>query len=186
MVSGPFFTAHRIQSGINTYGMRLVQAFIRMPPIMAYTTTIFWGILGVLLFGTVGYVLIEGHMEMKEGTLSTAQHRIGGQCTYTDYKGGAKIVSIIKKSDAEGGYQLKFLFVPGRQIKEGLAQEQIGREITMTSKPSYPAGFLEQYVRKFDIKAGKVLDCTMKVIATGTCTPIVYEFPFTRLHEYFD
>jgi hypothetical protein len=32
-------------------------------------------------------------------------------------------------------------------------------------------------IEKFDIRPGKRIGCTLKVITRGTCTPILFEFP---------
>jgi len=109
----------------------------------------------------------------------SADRRVGGECQYHQYEGRAKIVSITKKSEIEKSseerYEIKFLFYPNQEIKESFAKVE-GREFPLLiNHNSYPG---RKFLEKYDIKVGKVFDCILKVIRKGTCTPILFEFPF--------
>jgi hypothetical protein len=112
---------------------------------------------------------------------------IGGECEYKRYKGRAEILSVIKKSgpdiNLQEKYEVKFLFTTDREIKETYAQLEGKEFLLLLSNSSYPGpGYLEKY----GIEVGRVFDCYLKVIVKGTCTPVLFEFPFIRLDDYFE
>jgi hypothetical protein len=110
---------------------------------------------------------------------------VGGQCDYKRYEGHARVISITKIVDSisysRERYEVKFVFIPDEEIKESFAQIE-GREfLLMLGNSSYPG---PKFLEKYGIEVGKVLDCHLKVIIKGTCTPILFEFPSVRLDDY--
>jgi hypothetical protein len=115
------------------------------------------------------------------------EHLIGGQCEYKVYEGRAKIISITKKSEPDSypyeRDEVKFLFTPDQEIKEAYAQTEGKEFLLLLSNSSYPG---PKFLEKYGIKIGKVFACYLKVIIKGTCTPVLFEFPYIRLDDYFE
>ena len=113
-------------------------------------------------------------MKEKEGI------RVGGICEYKAYKGRAKIISITPRkgdTDLKNEYEIKFLFFPEEEIMEPYARAD-GKEFLLLINNAY---FPDRpFIQKYDIKIGKIFDCSLRVIVKGTCTPILFEFPFTK------
>jgi hypothetical protein len=78
-------------------------------------------------------------------------------------------------------FEVKFIFLPEEEIKESFARVE-GREfLLLLANSTYPEGiFLERY----QIRTGKILDCILKVIRKGTCTPMLFDFPGINLSDY--
>ena len=114
----------------------------------------------------------------------------GGPCDYKEYKGKATIFSIRKKKAAKGyggksidGYDVKFSFVPFGEIKESHGKVE-GKLYSLKLTNSWYPG--SKFLEKYNIKEGKIFDCTIKVITKGTCTPILFDFPEITLSDYFE
>ena len=110
--------------------------------------------------------------------------RMGGPCEYNQYRGKARITSIKGLPEPNQGrekFEVKFIFLPEEEIKESFARVE-GREfLLLLTNSTYPEGiFLERY----QIKTGKTLDCILKVIRKGTCTPMLFDFPGINLSDY--
>jgi hypothetical protein len=103
---------------------------------------------------------------------------LGGSCDYKAYKGHAVITSITlneknrKKSLQE--YVVKFSFIPVSTITEKFAQPEGKEFVFLVDNSRYPT---RKCLEKNAIQVGKILDCTLRVIVGGTCTPILFEFP---------
>ncbi len=112
---------------------------------------------------------------------------IGGECEYKRYKGQATIISVTKKSrhdiKQQEKYEVKFLFTTDQEIKETYAQSEGQKFLLLLSNSSYPG---KRYLEKYGIEVGRIFDCYLKVIVKGTCTPVLFEFPFIRLDDYFE
>jgi len=108
-----------------------------------------------------------------------AEHIVGGECQYKQYQGCAQIVSITPIDRPAGyssnRYEVKFRFTPNQKIEEPFAQAE-GREFLLLLNHIYYPGL--NFLEKYDIKVGKFLDCNLKVIVRGTCTPMLFDFPF--------
>jgi hypothetical protein len=105
---------------------------------------------------------------------SSSSPRVGGPCTYKQYKGDAEIVSVIQRPGGLGEYEIKFSFHPQETIQEEFARVEGRQWILVQKDSSYPQNdFLTQY----GINAGKRFPCYLKVITKGTCTPVLFEFP---------
>lgn len=105
---------------------------------------------------------------------SSSQPRVGGTCIYKQYKGNAEIVSITLRSGTSGEYEIKFSFHPQETIQEEFARVEDKQWLLVQKDSAYPK---EDFLTQYDIKAGKSLPCSMKVITKGTCTPVLFEFP---------
>jgi hypothetical protein len=110
---------------------------------------------------------------------------VGGQCEYKEYEGRAEIISITRIArsihDPYEREEVKFKFIPYREIQESFARTE-GREFfLMLSNSSYPG---PKFLERYGIDVGKVFDCHLKVISQGTCTPTIFEFPSIRLDDY--
>ena len=109
-----------------------------------------------------------------ESASSSSKQFVGGPCTYKQYKGNAKIVSVNPKPDNPATFEIKFSFRTKKAIQEEYAQTE-GRQWTLVMNDfSNPR---EDFVKKYDIKPGKSFPCYMKVITKGTCTPVMFDFP---------
>jgi len=72
-------------------------------------------------------------------------------------------------------YEVKFRFIPDGKIEEQFVQTQ-GKEFPLLLNHNDHPGL--NFFEKYDIRPGKVLDCTLKVIVKGTCPPMLFDFPF--------
>lgn len=99
---------------------------------------------------------------------------LGGQCDYKNYSGEAEIVSLQKNTHEGGGFLVKFSFHPSEQISQEWADPRGKVFELLMSDMSYPDS---AFVEKYSLKPGQRLDCVMRVIVRGTCTPILFDFP---------
>lgn len=110
-----------------------------------------------------------------------SQPVFGGQCDYKEYKGYAKVTSIARaygENIPNGTYEVRFLFYTDQEIKEQYAQVKNKEFLLEVNNFSYHnSRFLEDN----EIKVGKILDCNLKVIVKGTCTPVIFEFPSIKI-----
>jgi len=106
------------------------------------------------------------------------EHIVGGPCEYKSYSGTASIVSIKEDDSSHGAvekkYEIRFTFQPDGVISESFAETE-GKKYTMLDKFSNPD---QEFIRRHNINEGGKLPCVMKVIVRGTCTPVLFEFPF--------
>ena len=112
---------------------------------------------------------------------------VGGPCDYRKYKGHAKIESITLKKQQKNYthevYEVKYSFIPDQIIEEPFARPE-GKEFVLLLKNSaYPGS---KFLKKYDIRVGRIFKCTMNVITKGTCTPVIFEFPTIRLDDYIE
>ena len=112
--------------------------------------------------------------------ISTGERTMGGPCEYRKYEGHAVVTSISPTPDSKGTsyekYAVKFHFYPDEEIQEPFARTE-GKEFLLMVKGSYPGS---QFLKRHRIRAGKVLHGTLKVMIHGTCTPTIFDFPFTN------
>jgi len=111
----------------------------------------------------------------------------GGQCEYKKYKGRAKIISITKKTKpprySHEVFEVKFTFDSDQEITENFARTEGKEFVLLLNNSEYPG---PKFLKKYNIRVGEVLECHMKVITKGTCTPIIFEFPTIKLDDYFE
>jgi hypothetical protein len=104
---------------------------------------------------------------------------VGGPCEYRSYPGQAEIVSVapVEASPAAAGgrYDVKFRFIPEGPVEDPLGKAALQRTFSLLPDREMPPD--RAFIEKFDIRPGKRLGCTLKVIMRGTCTPILFDFP---------
>lgn len=104
--------------------------------------------------------------------------RVGGSCQYKSYPGQATILSIANRQtddpDQARRFDVKFSFAPREKIEESFARVE-GRTFYLYGKNFlYPDG---EFLTDHNIHVDRVLDGTLRVIVSGTCTPILFDFP---------
>ena len=110
-----------------------------------------------------------------------SQTVFGGPCEYSVYKGKARIVSINKRHVPNSSYRsslenydVKFCFSPDVEIEDANVVVEGKQYRMMLDNSRYPG---PKFLIKYGIEVGKIFKCNMKVISSGTCTPILFQFP---------
>ncbi|MGO9147628.1 MAG: hypothetical protein ACLQDF_14800 [Desulfomonilia bacterium] len=107
----------------------------------------------------------------------------GGPCEYKDYKGNAEIVSIekIERNSASASikppnesYKVTYYFYPEKKIQETFVHVESRDFVLLLPNSSYPD---LEFIQKNNISIGKRIDCVLKVITKGACTPMIFKFP---------
>jgi hypothetical protein len=106
---------------------------------------------------------------------------VGGPCKYRSYPGYATILSITGNSaddkDKVGRFEVKFSFSPKDKITETFAQVE-GKTFNLYGNNfQYPD---EEFLVTNNIRTGKVMEGSLQVIISGTCTPVLFEFPVLK------
>ena len=102
-------------------------------------------------------------------------HLLGGSCEYRSYPGQAEIVSVVPSAAASGRFDVRFRFIPDGTIEEPLGKAALERTFLLLPDRETPPD--RAYVEQFDIRPGKRLGCTLRVITRATCTPVLFDFP---------
>lgn len=106
---------------------------------------------------------------------------VGGECVYKYYRGCGKIASITKIAESDipsqERYEIKFFFYPDQKITESFVQTEGKEFVFMINNNVY---FEKNFLETYDFRADKIFDCILKVITKGTCTPLIFEFPFIK------
>jgi len=138
----------------------------------------------------------EGEIMVAEfASIKKTGFRIGGHCTYFHYPGVSVITKIEKTEGSKRqirtsggpryeGYEIWFVFKTNQEIKEDWARKTITREHLFCLANSWYPG--PKYLEKYHIKVGSNHRCTLKVIRSGTCTPIIFEFNQLKKDDYFE
>jgi hypothetical protein len=103
---------------------------------------------------------------------------IGGPCRYKSYSGQATILSIAESQTGErekaGRFEVKFSFASPKKIEEAFAKVE-GKTFNLYGNNfQYPD---KDFIGSNQLQVGKVLDGNMQVIISGTCTPVLFDFP---------
>jgi hypothetical protein len=113
------------------------------------------------------------------GSETTRGPMVGGPCEYRSYPGQAEIVSVAPWAApalaAGERFDVKFRFIPDGPIEEPLGKAALERTFSLLPDREIPPD--RAFIEKVDIRPGKRLVCTLKVITRGTCTPILFDFP---------
>jgi hypothetical protein len=109
------------------------------------------------------------------GSETTRGPMVGGPCEYRSYPGQAEIVSVAPALVAGDRFDVKFRFIPDGPVEESLGKAALERTFSFLPDREMPPD--RAFMEKFDIRPGKRLVCTLKVITRGTCTPILFDFP---------
>jgi hypothetical protein len=111
-------------------------------------------------------------------TYHKANGWVGGPCQYKNYPGQATILSITgsqaNTSDPIKRFDVKFSFTPQEKILESFARVD-GKTYNLYGHNwQYPD---QEFLRVNNIGVGKILDGSLRVIVSGTCTPVLFDFP---------
>jgi hypothetical protein len=133
------------------------------------------GFLTIVMIG----VVLPGIGCSMTGSETTRGPLVGGPCEYRSYPGQAEIVSVAPwaapAAAAGERFDVKFRFIPDGPVEEPLGKAALQRTFPLLPDRETPPE--RALIEKFDIRPGKRLGCTLKVITRGTCTPILFDFP---------
>jgi|GEM_PF-1174426 len=125
-----------------------------------------------------------------KGKPDPAGLRVGGPCTYADHPGTATILAVtpaLPDKDVPTppypGMTVTYVFASDRPLPpQGIHLE--GKVQTMTLVNGWPPG--RKFLEKYGVRPGAALPCVLRVITSGTCTPLLFEFPGINLADYFE
>lgn len=103
---------------------------------------------------------------------------VGGPCQYKSYPGQATILSITKSQAGDQTkiprFDVKFSFTPQTKIEEKFVRME-GKTFNLYGNNfQYPD---QQFLTTHKIHVGKVMNGSLQVITSGTCSPVMFEFP---------
>jgi len=103
---------------------------------------------------------------------------IGGPCQYKSYPGQATILSLTESQTVDPDkikrFDVKFSFAPQGKIEESFAGVQ-GKTFSLYGNNfKYPD---REFLSNHNIHVGRILDGSLQVITSGTCTPVLFDFP---------
>jgi hypothetical protein len=105
----------------------------------------------------------------------------GGPCQYKSYPGQATILSITGSQTSNPGqvkrFDVKFSFTPQEKIEESYARVEGKTFDLYGNNYQYPD---QEFITVNNIQVGKVLDGSLQVIVSGTCTPVLFDFPVLK------
>ena len=130
-----------------------------------------WTALTVIMIGAV----LPGIGCCMANSGTQQESMVGGSCEYRSYPGQAEILSVAPIEAAGERFDVQFRFVPDRPVEEPLGMTALQRTFTLLPEREMPPD--RAYIEKFDIRPGTRIECTLKVITRGTCTPILFDFP---------
>jgi len=104
-------------------------------------------------------------------TLALGVPLVGGPCTYSKYIGRAVITRVALAGGSSSAYDAFFRFTTKQTITEDWAQGENGKE-----NPLSMINGIEGNLLAFHVKPGNSYVCTLSVITSGTCTPLIYSF----------
>ena len=116
--------------------------------------------------------------------------RVGGPCTYADHPGTATILAVTPAApgkDASAppypGMTVTYAFkAAGSLPPQGI--HLAGKVPTLTLVNGWAPG--RRFLEKYGIRPGAALPCVLRVITSGTCTPLLFAFPGIDLADYFE
>lgn len=118
--------------------------------------------------------------------------RVGGPCSYESYPGTVTFVDVKPwqpESPTAGvptpypPLAVTFTFTPAQPLtNEPLYKPGVVHTFTLIN--SMPPG--PRFAAKYGITAGAAVPCQLRVIRSGTCTPVVFEFPGIDRADYFE
>jgi hypothetical protein len=116
--------------------------------------------------------------------------RVGGPCAYSDYPGTATIVSVEpvphSASDWAGlpyqPYRVRFTFAPAKPVPHRLYVQGKHHELTLSG--GTPPG--PKFLKKFNITPGASFTAELRLIESGTCSPVVFTFQGIDVLDHFE
>ncbi|MFP5213174.1 MAG: hypothetical protein ACLGPL_07320 [Acidobacteriota bacterium] len=113
--------------------------------------------------------------------METPKSVVGGRCEYRSYDGVAEIVSVtlIGRAEERGRdtFEVKFRFHTHEAIAESFARGAAGDEpIQLLSV----GGEIPRrdFTEAQGLIVGKRIPCVLQAIVKGTCTPVIFKFPW--------
>ncbi len=94
----------------------------------------------------------------------------GGPCQYKEYPGHAVIHGVEESRD---GLEIRFFFLPETEVTDQLFQADKAYLLLDPRGRRPEHGF----ARKKDLQPGSILDCRLRLIVKGACTPVLFDFP---------
>lgn len=127
---------------------------------------------------------------------ASQDRKAGGQCRYAEHPGTCTILSVEKTPDSTAqaslsggpgyaGLAVAFTYASAEAGNgDALVRQAIeGRHELQLMNSWYPG---PRFLERYGIAAGKSFACTLEVIAEGTCTPTVINFPLVDRADYFE
>jgi hypothetical protein len=116
---------------------------------------------------------------------------VGGPCTYTATPGTMIISKVAKTKGSKAqassagyeGYEVTFKFTTKARVSNDW-REYLKRAQTFTLLNGWHPG--ERYIKKYGIAEGKTFPCTLELIKTGTCSPVIFTFKGLDPVDYFE
>lgn len=103
---------------------------------------------------------------------------VGGPCQYKSYPGQATILSVSRSQTGNQEtierFDVLFSFKPQRRVEESFARDAAKKFHLYGNNFQYPD---REFLQVNNLRAGSVLEGSMKVIISGTCTPVLFDFP---------
>jgi hypothetical protein len=115
---------------------------------------------------------------------------VGGPCAYADHPGTATFLAVTPASPSDPasgppypGLTVTYVFAPEGPLPP-LAAPQAGR----VHRQPLPNGWAPgpRFLDKYGIRPGLAVPCVLRVIQSGTCTPVILAFPGIDLSDYFE
>jgi hypothetical protein len=106
--------------------------------------------------------------------------RAGGPCQYKSYPGQATILSITESADQARRFEVKFSFATQEKIEESYARVEGKTFHLYGNNYQYPD---REFLTANNIQVGKVLDGSLRAIISGTCTPVLFDFPLLKQNQ---
>ena len=163
-----------------------------MRPKVLLTTCTVWG---VILTGVACSPSRQERLSPTSAKELGKGRLVGGPCLYSHYSGQALITRIIKTKDSRRqaespggpgyeGYEVWFVFEPEEAIREEWAHKSLRRECLFQLANAWYPG--PRYLEKYRVRAAGRYRCSVKVITSGACTPVIFEFNQLRQDDYFE
>lgn len=116
--------------------------------------------------------------------------RVGGPCAYSDCPGSATIVSVEPVPHSGGDwaglpyqpYRVRFTFSPAKPVPHRLYVQDKLHELTLSG--GTPPG--PKFLKKYAITPGASFTAELRLIESGTCSPVVFTFPGVDLSDHFE
>lgn len=108
---------------------------------------------------------------------------VGGACSYTETPGEATVVSLNNATAGQNDcnndpVEVVFNFTPSDPLKANAATDKnVHLTVGDGKNPS------RSYIASKGFAVGATLKCSRKTIISGTCTPIVFDFPDLDLSD---
>ncbi|QLA19654.1 hypothetical protein [Desulfolutivibrio sulfoxidireducens] len=115
---------------------------------------------------------------------------VGGPCSYADHPGTATILAVTPAPQDDSAsappyqaFQVTYVFTADQPLPALGAPEE-GRTQRLTLTNGWDPG--RRFLEKYDIRPGRRIPCVLRIIQSGTCTPLILEFPGIDRSDYFE